>query len=116
MADEKTYKISISPKAAEHVKKQFIKRGTLNSYLRLGVKGGGCSGYKYILKFEDQLPENSKDLIFESEGINLVVDIKSIIYLNGVVLDWEDTLINHGFKFLNPSEKSRCGCKSSFSV
>lgn len=113
--DEKTYQVSISSKAAEQVKQQLEKRGTPNAYLRLGVKGGGCSGFSYVLQFEDN-PANKKDNIFQCHGVNIIVDTKSLVLLNGCVLDWEKTLIKTGFKFINPNEKSSCGCGSSFSV
>lgn len=109
------YNISISPKAAEQVKNQLIKRGTPEAYLRLGVKGGGCSGFSYVIQFEDN-PPREKDLLFELEGIKVLVDKKSILYLNGAVLNWEKTLIHQGFKFSNPNEKASCGCGTSFSV
>lgn len=106
---------TISVVAAEQVKKQLLERGTPDSYLRLGVKGGGCSGFSYALFFEDS-PPKSKDIIFALEGLRVVIDSKSMIYLNGCTLDWEKTLMNHGFKFINPNEISSCGCGLSFSV
>lgn len=109
------YNISISSKAAEQVKNQLIKRGTPESYLRLGVKGGGCSGFSYVIEFEDS-PPREKDLLFEMEGVKILVDKKSILYLNGSVLNWEKTLMHQGFKFNNPNEKSSCGCGTSFSA
>jgi iron-sulfur cluster assembly protein len=115
MEAEKQYSISVSPKAAEQVQRKLIERGTPDGMLRLGVKGGGCSGLTYVLLFEDNSPK-AKDLVFEVEGIRVVVDPKSIVYLNGTVLDWEKTLLKTGFKFLNPQEKSTCGCGVSFSV
>lgn len=115
MEAENIYKISISVKAAEQIKLQLKKRGTPESYLRLGVKGSGCSGHSYFLQYEDSSPR-AKDLVFDSEGINIIVDTKSIIYLNGSTLDWEKTLIHQGFKFINPQEKTKCGCGSSFTV
>lgn len=113
--EEKIYNISVSPKAAEQIKKQLIKRGTPESYLRLGVKGGGCSGYGYVIEFEDGSPRE-KDLLFEMEGVKVLIDKKSILYLNGTTLNWEKTLMHQGFKFTNPNEKSKCGCGTSFTV
>lgn len=115
MENNTSYNISISPKAAEQVKIQLTKRGTPNAYLRVGVKGGGCSGFSYVIQMEDE-PPREKDLLFEMEGIKLVIDKKSILYLNGSTLDWEKTLIHQGFKFNNPNEKSTCGCGTSFTV
>lgn len=113
--EDRTYNISLSTKAAEQIKSQLNKRGTPEAYLRLGVKGGGCSGYAYVIQFEDN-PPREKDLFFELEGVKILVDKKSILYLNGTVLNWEKTLMHQGFKFTNPNEKSSCGCGTSFSV
>lgn len=115
MDEEKTYIISASLEAADQVKKQLEKRGTPNSYLRLGLKGGGCSGFTYVIQFEDD-PPRDRDRVFESNGINIVVDQKSLVYLNGTILDWEKSLLKQGFKFINPNEKTSCGCGHSFSV
>ncbi len=112
---DSSYNISVSPKAAEQVKNQLTKRGTPESYLRLGVKGGGCSGFSYVIQFEDS-PPKEKDLLFEIEGIKVLVDKKSILYLNGTILNWEKTLMHQGFKLDNPNEKSKCGCGTSFTV
>lgn len=112
--EETDYKIFISEEAAEQVKLQLIKRGSPNAYLRLGVKSSGCIGFKYHLEFEDNL--ESKDLLFNINGVSILIDKKSILYLNGSTLDWERSLMNHGFKFINNLEKSRCGCSKSFSV
>lgn len=113
--EEKVYNISISPNAAEQVKERLVKRGTPDSYLRLGVKGGSCSGFSYVIQIEDN-PPRDKDLLFEIEGVKLVIDKKSILYLNGSILDWEKTLMHQGFKFNNPNEKATCGCGTSFTV
>lgn len=110
-----TYTFNLSKLAGEKIKDQLIKRGTPNSSLRLGVKGGGCSGYSYVIKFEDQ-PAGEKDLSFVIDGVTLLIDKKSIAYLNGSTLDFEQSLLKQGFKFVNPNEKSRCGCSESFSV
>lgn len=85
---ENKYEISLSTSAAEQIKEQFKKRNTLNAYLRLGVKGGGCSGLSYVLQYEDSDPKE-KDLLFIIHDIKVVVDKKSIIYLNGSILDWK---------------------------
>lgn len=115
MEDEKTLSISISPVAAEQVKFQLEQRGTPESYLRLGIKGGGCSGFSYVLRFEDD-PPRDRDVVFEEHGVKVVVDKKSLVYLNGSTLDWEKSLLKQGFKFINPNEKSSCGCGHSFTV
>src|SRR5574337_1944250 len=107
------FNVSVSPKAVEQIKFQLNKRNTPNSYIRLGIKGGGCSGYSYVIQFEDDTPGN-RDLVFVVDGISVVVDNKSILYLNGCTLDWEQTLMNRGFKFINPNERAKCGCGHSF--
>lgn len=112
---EKEYQIKFSEAAAEQIKEQFKKRGTPNAYLRLGVKGGGCSGLSYVLQYEDSEPRD-KDLVFTLHDIKVIVDKKSIIYLNGSTLDWEKTLIYSGFKFINPQSSGSCGCGTSFSI
>ena len=115
MESEKTYQISISLAAAQQIKLQLEKRGTPESFLRLGIKGGGCSGFSYVIQFEDN-PPRDKDVVFDEHDVKVIVDKKSLLYLNGSTLDWEKTLMNQGFKFINPNEKSTCGCGNSFSV
>jgi iron-sulfur cluster assembly protein len=113
---EKDQEISVSEAAAQQIKQQLEDRGTPNAFLRLGVKGGGCSGFSYVIQFEDKPPRPERDRIFQIEGVNLVIDVKSFIHLRGSTLDWEKSLLKQGFKFINPNEKSSCGCGHSFSV
>lgn len=115
MEAESKLQVLLTPLAAEQIKLQLAKRGTPDGYLRLGVRGGGCSGFSYVLQFEDG-PLKEKDLLFDTEGAHLVVDKKSILFLNGCTLDWEKTLMQQGFKVVNPNEKSKCGCGHSFTV
>ena len=82
--------------------------------LRVGVKGGGCSGFSYTLGFDDQSSET--DQVFEREGVRVICDPKSFLYLNGTQLDFEDSLMGRGFKFVNPNAAKSCGCGESFSV
>ncbi|MFA5832717.1 MAG: iron-sulfur cluster insertion protein ErpA [Bacteroidota bacterium] len=82
--------------------------------LRLGVKGGGCSGLSYILAFDDVVKE--KDMILEKHGVKIVVDQKSMFYLSGTTLDFSDGLNGRGFVFNNPQAAKTCGCGSSFGV
>lgn len=82
--------------------------------LRLGVKGGGCSGLSYVLAFDDVVKE--KDLILEKHGVKIVVDQKSMFYLSGTTLDFSDGLNGRGFVFNNPQAAKTCGCGSSFGV
>lgn len=105
--------IQITEKAAEHVKKFLEKRGK-GVGLRLGVRTTGCSGMAYKLEFVDETaPE---DTVFESYGFKVVVDPKSLPYLEGMELDFTREGLNEGFKFNNPNEKARCGCGESFTV
>ena len=82
--------------------------------LRLGVSGGGCSGLSYVIKFDTHPRE--RDRIFEFDGVRVFVDPKSLVYLNGMTLDYEETLIRQGFNFINPNATRSCGCGTSFSV
>ncbi len=85
-----------------------------NTALRVGVKGGGCSGFSYQLGFDDQVGEI--DQVTEFEGVKVVCDPKSFLYLNGTQIDFEDNLMGRGFKFGNPNAAKSCGCGESFSV
>jgi iron-sulfur cluster assembly protein len=107
--------ISLTPKAAEMAKQQLAKRGTPAAAIRLGLRGGGCSGFTYVLEFSDD-PPRDRDRVFDADGVKIYVDPKSYVYLAGTVLDWEQSLMRRGFKFKNPHEASGCGCGRSFSV
>ena len=82
--------------------------------LRVGVKGGGCSGFSYTLGFDDEI--RATDQINEDEGVRVVCDPKSFLYLNGTVVDFEESLMGPGLKFTNPNANKSCGCGESFSV
>ena len=112
--------IAVSPTAVEAIRRQLDKRGTPDSAIRIGIRGGGCSGFSYSIEFEDGAPRLG-DLVLEftEEGkarVRVICDKKSILYLGGSVLDWEKTLMFQGFKFKNPQEATRCGCGHSFTV
>jgi iron-sulfur cluster assembly protein len=116
----KTLAIAVTPQAVDAIARQMKKRGTPEASLRLGIRGGGCSGFTYVIEFHDGAP-HARDRVFEhvaSDGtsVRVVVDPKSLVYLNGTTLEWEQTLMRQGFKFANPNEKSGCGCGTSFSV
>lgn len=107
-------RIDLTPKAVEMAKKAIERRGTPTAALRLGVRGGGCSGASYVIEFADKIRE--RDNVFEFDGLKVVVDPKSLVYLRGSVLDYEVKLMSHGFKFKNPNEKKGCGCGESFAI
>ena len=105
--------ISLTHKAAERVEK-YLKNRAKGLGLRLGVKTTGCSGMAYTLEFVDEaLPE---DQVFESHGIKIMIDPKSLVYIDGTELDFEKEGLNEGFKFNNPNVKAECGCGESFTV
>jgi len=108
--------IHVTPGAARQIKAQLAKRAQTNaqSGVRLGVKGGGCSGMSYVIEYCDQ--PRPKDRVFEVDGARIYVDPKSLIYLNGTTFDFVDTFQQKGFKFLNPQQRSECGCGESFSI
>ena len=106
--------IGVSEKAAGKIRDILRKEGATDGGLRIGVKGGGCSGLSYVMQFETE--KRSGDKIFEENGVKLFVDLKSYLYLNGTTLDWEDTLIEQRFAFVNPNASRSCGCGSSFAV
>ena len=106
--------VSFSDRAIVEIKRLMSDRGTdPNKYLRVGVKGGGCSGLSYILGF-DEKQEN--DDIYEIEGFNYIMNKSHGIYLSGMEVDWHDGLDARGFMFTNPNASKTCGCGSSFSV
>lgn len=119
-ASKKTPSITVSPKAVEAIKKQIQKRNTAETSLRVGIKGGGCSGFSYVIQFHDGPPQ-ARDRVYDYKAedgtrVRVVCDPKSLIYLDGTELDWEQTLMSQGFKFKNPQEKTSCGCGHSFTV
>jgi iron-sulfur cluster assembly protein len=105
--------VTLSPSAAEHVARFLEKRGK-GCGLRLGVRTSGCSGMAYKLEFVDAIEPD--DEVFESHGIKVVVDPRSLPYLDGTELDYTREGLNEGFKFNNPNVKDQCGCGESFNV
>jgi len=105
--------ISLTPNAATHVQSSLSRRGR-GVGLRVGVRTSGCSGLAYKLEFADTV--NPEDLEFESNGVRLVVDPKSLQYIDGTELDYTREGLNEGFKFRNPKVKDECGCGESFNV
>lgn len=105
--------ITITERAAKHVSNFIAKRGK-GVGVRLGVRTSGCSGMAYKLEFADELQPD--DLVFESNGVQVIVDPKSLPYLEGTELDFVREGLNEGFKFNNPNVKDQCGCGESFNV
>ncbi|AHK79561.1 iron-sulfur cluster assembly protein [Ectothiorhodospira haloalkaliphila] len=105
--------IQLTDTAAQRVRTFMEKRGK-GVGLRLGVKTTGCSGMAYVMEFADELEEG--DTVFEDKGVKLIVNPRSLVYLDGTELDYTREGLNEGFKFNNPNEASRCGCGESFGV
>jgi iron-sulfur cluster assembly protein len=105
--------ITLTQQAANHVSRYLAKRGK-GVGLRLGVRTTGCSGMAYKLEYVDA--PDSADEVFESFGVKVFVDPKSLAYLDGTELDYAREGLNEGFKFRNPNEKATCGCGESFTV
>ncbi|HMM55584.1 MAG TPA: iron-sulfur cluster assembly protein IscA [Candidatus Desulfobacillus sp.] len=105
--------ITLSENAAKHVANFITKRGK-GVGVRIGVKTAGCSGMSYKLEFADEAaPE---DVVFESRGVKVLVDPKSLPYVDGTELDYAREGLNEGFRFNNPNVKDQCGCGESFNV
>lgn len=105
--------IQVTAKAIQKIRNTFQKEG-VEGGLRLGVLGGGCSGLSYLFKFEPK-PRPS-DKVFEFDGVQVFVDPKSYIFLDGMTLDYKESLMQSGFAFDNPNAKKSCGCGTSFSA
>ena len=105
--------ITVSAAAARHIQRSLSKRGA-GVGLRLAVKTSGCSGLAYALEFADAA--EPQDLAFESNGVTVLVDPKSLAFLDGTELDFVREGLNEGFKFNNPNAKAACGCGESFAV
>ena len=105
--------ISLSESAAERVSRFLESRGS-GVGVRLGVKTSGCSGMAYVLEFVDDV--NEDDVVFEDRGVKVIIDQKSMVYLDGTELDYGKEGLNEGFKFNNPNVKDECGCGESFTV
>jgi len=105
--------ISLTEVAAQRVRNFLDSRGK-GIGLRIGIKTTGCSGMAYVLEFVDDL--NEEDTVFESQGVKVIVDPKSLVYLDGTEVDFAKEGLNEGFKFTNPNAKDECGCGESFTV
>ncbi|MEN9581501.1 MAG: hypothetical protein RJA70_4510 [Pseudomonadota bacterium] len=107
--------VHVSPAAVEYAKQRLAERGTPQAAIRMGIRGGGCSGFQYIIEFDDAEPK-PRDIVSEHLGIRFYVDKKSLIYLADSTLDYTKTVMFRGFTFRNPQEATKCGCGHSFTV
>jgi len=105
--------ITLTEPAAERVKGFLEQRGK-GVGLRLGVRTSGCSGMAYVLEFVDEIDDS--DTVFEAHGVKVIVDPKSLLYIDGTELDYGKEGLNEGFKFNNPNVKDECGCGESFTI
>ncbi len=108
------FDINISETAAEQIHRVIATKNLLGYGLRMGVKGGGCSGLTYDINFENETKPGDK--IAEVNGVKVFIDFKSYLYLRGTILEFSTDPLNGGFSFMNPNAKKSCGCGTSFSV
>jgi iron-sulfur cluster assembly protein len=106
-----TAAVQVTPKAIQKIKQTFEREGVFGG-LRLGILGGGCSGLSYQFKFE--VKPRERDQVFEFDGVKIFIDPKSLIYLRGLTLDYQESLMQSGFVFDNPNASKSCGCGTSF--
>jgi iron-sulfur cluster assembly protein len=108
--------IQVTERALKRIRAAMAKEGVspTEGGLRLGIQGGGCSGLSYNIRFDSQPRE--RDRVYNFEDVRVFVDPKSFIYLHGMILDYEETLMRQGFNFINPHSTKSCGCGSSFSA
>ena len=111
---EKKPLLSITPLALTKARALLVKHGKEGHGLRVGVRGGGCSGLSYMLEFENA--ERKGDHVMDFDGLKVYLDIKSQLFLAGTTLDYATSLMDTGFKFVNPNAKRSCSCGESFSV
>lgn len=105
--------ITLTQLAAEKIQQQLERRGS-GLGIRIGVKTTGCSGYAYALEYVDT--PKTEDMSFVSNNIHVFVDPKTLVFVEGLTMDWQKRGLNEGFEFINPNEKDRCGCGESFRV
>jgi iron-sulfur cluster assembly protein len=106
--------INLSDIAKQEVQRLMTQQNKTGVFLRVGVKGGGCSGLTYDFKLDDH--KNEFDRVFDINGVKVVCDSKSFVYLDGMTIDYSSELVGGGFKFVNPNATGSCGCGTSFSV
>ncbi len=106
--------IHVTERAASRIHEGLNKEGLPEGGLRLGVKGGGCAGLSYVIRFEKE--KKPGDKVFETDGAKVFVDLKSYLYLKDLTLDWQGDLMQQGFAFVNPNATKTCSCGQSFIV
>ncbi len=108
--------VQVTERALVRIRAAMAKEGTspAEGGLRLGIQGGGCSGLSYNIRFDTQ--PRDRDRVYQFDDIRIFVDPKSFLYLHGMILDYEETLMRQGFNFINPHSTKSCGCGSSFSA
>ncbi len=104
--------ITLTEKAASKIKEMMEREGKKDSALRVYIAGGGCSGFQYGMGFDDQ---KEGDQVYQQHGLKILLDPKSLLYLNGATVDYEESLTGMGFKINNPNATRTCGCGQSFS-
>jgi len=116
-AKKPTRGVQLTERAAKEIERVIAEQGFPkdNTWVRIGAKGGGCSGFTYVLDFDQQGPTEF-DMTFEQHGVNVVVDKKSEFFMGGTELDFNDGLLDRGFVFKNPLASGTCGCGTSFSA
>jgi iron-sulfur cluster assembly protein len=105
--------IALTQAAADEIKRQRDKRGTPTARIRVGVRGGGCTGFTYVFEWADEPKPTDKEFKGPDGDLGIVVDPKSLVYLGGMTLDFVKGMMGHGFKFNNPNAKGACGCGES---
>ncbi len=106
--------IKITDTARDKIRTMIAQKGLINAILRLSIKGGGCSGFNYDMSFCDR--SDKYDKTDQVNGIKIVVDVKSYLYIKGLTLDYLDEFMSSGFRFINPNVKTTCGCGTSFNT
>lgn len=106
--------LTVTPVAVEQIKHLLVQRGKPSLGIRVGIKTRGCSGLSYYIEYADE--KNSYDELVEIDGIKVLIDPKAIMFILGVIMDFETNELESGFTFKNPNEKGRCGCGESFHV
>lgn len=105
--------VTFTQSAVNEIKRLIDHKDNSGKYLRIGVKGGGCSGMSYLLGFEEK---TDKDEVYDIEGISCIINPAHLIYLNSMAINWEGGLNARGFSFINPNASKTCGCGTSFGV